>query len=579
MKVLLSGNEAISRGAYEANVTVATAYPGTPSTEILETMKKYPEIKAQWAPNEKVALEVAIGASLGGARSLVAMKHVGLNVAADPFLTLSYTGVGGGLVLVSADDPGLHSSQNEQDNRHYARLAKVPILEPSNSQEAKDYVGIALKLSEEFETPVMLRTTTRISHSKSLVELGEHRWSSRVPYEKDPTKWVMVPAHAKFRHLFVEARLEDLAEWIWKSKLNTYDFNDRSIGIITSGVSYQYVKEALPEASILKLGITYPLCEKQIRIFANEVEKVYVVEELDPFLEEQIRALGIEVTGKEIIPKTGELSTDIVRKAFYPTDYELFGNHPKPLAKRPPVLCAGCPHRASIYGLKRLGVKVTGDIGCYTLGALPPIAGIDSCVCMGASIGMAEGLTLADPNYAGNTVAVIGDSTFLHSGIQGLLDAVYNQAKITVVILDNRTTAMTGHQDHPGTGVTLHGERTKAVNLSKLVEALGVEHVAVVDPLNQEKFKAMVEEALAFDGPSVVISRHPCILKVRKSRDPYYIDPAQCTGCNSCIQIGCPAISVAGCHNAINQTACIGCALCVQICPEGAIKKVGEASA
>ncbi|MBO8126621.1 MAG: indolepyruvate ferredoxin oxidoreductase subunit alpha [Firmicutes bacterium] len=579
MKVLLSGNEALARGAYEANVKVATAYPGTPSTEILETMVKYEEIKSQWAPNEKVALEVAIGASMAGVRALVAMKHVGLNVAADPWMTLSYTGVGGGLVLVSADDPGMHSSQNEQDNRYYAKMAKVPILEPSDSQEAKDFVGLALQISEEFETPVLLRTTTRISHSKSLVELKDRQWTPLKKYEKDIEKWVMIPAHGRLRHLVVEARQKDLSEWIWKSRINHWEIKDRSIGIITSGVSYQYVKEAFPEASILKLSIIYPLCEKQIRLFAGEVERLYVVEELDPFLEEQIRALGIEVTGKEIIPETGELSTEILRKAFSPKEESLFKNRPKPLAKRPPVLCAGCPHRASIYGLKRLGLKVTGDIGCYTLGALPPLSGMDSTVCMGASIGMAEGFTLGNEEYEGNTVAVIGDSTFLHTGIQGLLDAVYNNVNITVVILDNRTTAMTGHQEHPGTGKTLRGEKTKAVNLSRLVEALGVEKVTVVDPMDQEKFKKAVEDSLAYEGPAVVISRRPCILKVKKYSEPYQVDSTKCDGCHSCIQVGCPAISVTGCHVAINQTTCVGCGLCAQVCPQQAIKKVGETSA
>ena len=578
MKKLLSGNEAIARGAYEANVKVATAYPGTPSTEILESITQYPEIKAQWSPNEKVALEVAIGASLAGARALVAMKHVGLNVAADPWMTLSYTGVNGGLVLVSADDPGMHSSQNEQDNRYYAKMAKVPLLEPTDSQEAKDFVGVAFKLSETFDTPVLLRTTTRVAHSKGPVTTGEYRWTPLVPYAKEPQKWVTVPAYARLRHLFVEARLEDLADWSWKSGLNHLEFRDKTIGVITSGVAYQYVREALPEASILKLALTYPLSEKQIRLFAEQVEKLYVIEELDPFLEEQIAAWGIPVTGKAIIPRTGELSVQLIQKAFglpQPTHI----NIPPTLASRPPVLCAGCPHRASLYALKRLGLKVTGDIGCYTLGALPPLAALDSCVCMGASIGMASGMALADQNYAGNTVAVIGDSTFLHTGIQGILDAVYNGTNTTVIILDNRTTAMTGHQDHPGTGVTLNQTKTKAVNLSKLVEALGVEQVQVVDPLNQEKFKNAVEEALGFPGPAVVIARRPCILKVKKVATPYRVDPNRCDSCHTCIQIGCPALSVAGCHVAINQSACVGCSLCAQICPQGAIMKAGEVDA
>lgn len=578
MKALLSGNEAIARGAFEANVKVATAYPGTPSTEILENMAQYKEVKSQWSPNEKVALEVAIGASMAGVRTLVAMKHVGLNVAADPWMTLSYTGVNGGLVLVSADDPGMHSSQNEQDNRHYARLAKVPVLEPSDSQEAKDLVGTALDLSEKFDTPVMLRTTTRISHSKTMVELGKQTWSPQIPYAKEIGKWVMVPAHARMRHLVVEARLADLSEWAFKSGLNQMELRDTSIGVITSGVSYQYVREALPEASILKLTLTYPLSEEQIKLFAAKVTELYVVEELDPFLEEQIKAMGIKVTGKEIIPRTGELSAGVIRKAFS-SDGETEISVQPPLAKRPPVLCAGCPHRASLYALKRLGLKVTGDIGCYTLGALPPLSGMDSTVCMGASIGMASGLTIADQQYEGNTVAVIGDSTFLHTGIQGLLDAVYNQTNITLVIVDNRTTAMTGHQEHPGTGVTLRGQRTKAVNLSKLVEALGVEQVTVVDPLNQERFKEAVEEALAYSGPAVVISRRPCILKVKKTQTPYMVDPALCSGCHACIQIGCPAISMAGCHITINQSACVGCGLCTQVCAEKAIMKAGEASA
>lgn len=587
---VLSGNEAIARGAYESGVRVASAYPGTPSTEILENLSNYPEIHTEWAPNEKVALEMAMGASFGGARSLVAMKHVGVNVASDPLFTLSYTGLRGGLVLVSADDPEMHSSQNEQDNRHYARFAKVPMLEPSDSQEAKDFIKLALEISETFDTPVMLRTTTRISHSKSIVTLQDPSIPPIQPkLVKDPAKFVMLPANARRRHPIVEKRMKDLAAYAESFPENRIEWGDRKIGIITSGISYVYAKEILPNASYLKLGMVYPLPKEKIRAFASQVEKIFVVEELDPFFEEQIRALGIEVTGKEAFPLCGELTPQGVQRGLKGIDSLKQAEPPMALPPRPPIMCPGCPHRGIFSILSKLKLFVAGDIGCYTLGFLPPLSAIDTCVCMGASIGHAMGLDKALGEEAlGKVVAVIGDSTFLHSGIPALLNVVYNQGAVTLLILDNHTTAMTGRQDHPGTGFTLGGEETFRVDLVKLVKSLGVKHVKVVDPYQLAATERVIKREVKRKQPSVIISRAPCVLSRRERKErkkPFLVEAETCTGCRTCLRLGCPAIlwvkeesgdgqgKKRKGHAAIDPFLCNGCTLCQQVCKFDAIRE------
>ena len=581
MKELLTGNEAIARGAYEGGVAVAAAYPGTPSTEILENFARYPDVYAEWAPNEKVALEVAIGASLAGVRAMAVMKHVGLNVAADPLLTLAYTGVNGGLLVVSADDPGVHSSQNEQDNRHYARFARIPLLEPSDSGEAREMVILALELSEKYDTPVLLRTTTRVSHSISPVEEGLARPApARRPYKKDAAKYLMVPAYARGRRAVLQARMAELKECAEKTPLNFIEWRDRSLGVVTSGVAYHYVREALPNASVLKLGMTYPLPEDLVRRFAAGVERLAVVEELDPFLEEQIKALGLACAGKEIIPPFGELDPGVVASSFAQkgfssavtyTGVDTAGLPAAPA--RPPVMCPGCPHRGVLYTLKKLRLTVTGDIGCYTLGGLPPLEAMDFCVCMGASIGASHGISKADPQMAKSTVAVIGDSTFLHSGITGLLNCVYNGGHTTVIILDNGTTAMTGHQHHPGTGRTLMGKEASAVELEALVRALGVKRVRTVDPLDLAGVESAVREEVIAGEPSVIISRRKCVLLEKKSGRPVAVLTQKCTGCRACTRLGCPSLAVAGGVAAVDPYTCTGCGLCTQVCREGALTK------
>jgi indolepyruvate ferredoxin oxidoreductase alpha subunit len=587
---VLSGNEAIARGAYESGVRVAAAYPGTPSTEILENLGEYPAIHTEWAPNEKVALEMAMGASFGGARSLVAMKHVGVNVASDPLFTLSYTGLRGGLVLISADDPEMHSSQNEQDNRHYARSAKIPMLEPSDSQEAKDFTKLAFEISETFDTPVMLRTTTRISHSKSVVTLQEPSIPPIQPkLVKDSSKFVMLPANARRRHPVVEKRMKDLAAFAESFPENRIEWGDRQIGIITSGISYVYAKEVLPNASVLKLGMVYPLPKEKIQSFASQVEKIFVVEELDPFFEEQIRALGIEVTGKEAFPLCGELTPRWVEKGLTGVDPLPVVEIPAGLPPRPPIMCPGCPHRGVFSILNKLKLFVAGDIGCYTLGFLPPLNAIDTCVCMGASIGHAMGLDKALGEEAlGKVVAVIGDSTFLHSGIPALLNVVYNQGAVTLLILDNRTTAMTGRQDHPGTGFTLRGEETFRVDLVKLVKSLGVKHVKVVDPYQLAATQRVIKREVMRKEPSVIISRGPCVLSRREKKErksPFLVMPEACTGCRACLRLGCPAIlwtkeetgdergKKRKGHAVIDPFLCNGCTICQQVCKFGAIRE------
>ena len=516
-KKVLLGNEAIARGAYEAGCHVAAAYPGTPSTEILETMARdYPVIRSQWSPNEKVALEVAAGASVAGARALAAMKHVGLNVAADPLFTFSYTGVNGGFVIINADDPGAWSSQNEQDNRHLARAAKVPMLEPADPAECREFTKLAFELSEKYDRPVIVRITTRIAHSQGLVEIGERKDVPVKPAPRDPKKYVMLPAHARPRHKFIEEQHLRLREYSNTSGLNRIEWGDRKRGIITDGVAYQYVKETCPGDSVLKIGMVWPMPDDVIREFAAGVENLYVVEEIDPFIEEYVKSLGIKAIGKEIIPLCGELTPEIVDaalngKQFPPTlpDYNT------EIPARPPGLCKGCPHGFVFTVLKKLDLIVNGDIGCYTLAALPPYSAMHTQGCMGASIGMHLGFEKAHgPEMAAKTVAVIGDSTFVHSGITPLIDLVYNKGTGTVIILDNRGTAMTGHQDHPGTGKTLMGEQTHELDLAMLARAVGVKRVVTVDPKDMDEFERVVREETAAREPSVIISLRKCILKM-----------------------------------------------------------------
>lgn len=572
MKALLTGNEAVARGAYEFGVSVATAYPGTPSTEILENVSQYSEIRSQWSPNEKVAMEVAIGASVAGARALTAMKHVGVNVAADPLLTASYAGVNGGLLLVSADDPGMHSSQNEQDNRYLAKFAKIPMLEPSDSQEAKDFVGLGLELSEQFDVPVMLRLTTRICHSKTLVDLCEPAAREVKPYKKDARKYVMMPGNAKVKRIDLEKRFASLKEYSEASPLNTIEWLDREIGFVTSGISYQYVKEAMPQASVLKIGFSWPLPEAKIRAFAEGVKQVYVVEETEPYLEEHLRAMGISAIGKSLFPFTGEMSVSIIRKAL---GLAVTGpSHPaEDTPVRPPVLCPGCPHRGVFYALNHLRLFVTGDIGCYTLGALAPLNAMDTCICMGASVPMALGFEKANPGLAEKTVAVIGDSTFLHSGVTGLMDVVYNHGTSTVLILDNDITAMTGHQENPSTGKTIDRKPAPRVDIAALCYAVGVKRVFTVDPFDMAAMRDLIKQEVAVREPSVIIAKRPCALIIKHDGTIYLIDHDKCVGCKMCMRVGCPAISHVNKKSTVNAALCVGCGVCAQVCKFGAIVK------
>ncbi|MGB9678783.1 MAG: indolepyruvate ferredoxin oxidoreductase subunit alpha [Thermoanaerobacteraceae bacterium] len=576
MKKIMMGDEAVARGAYEYGVTFASAYPGTPSTEILENISKYKEIYSEWAPNEKVALEAAIGASIAGARSLAAMKHVGLNVAADPLFTFAYTGVNGGCIVITADDPGMHSSQNEQDNRYYAKFAKIPMVEPSDSQECKDFVGYALDLSEKYDTPVLFRLTTRVSHGKGVVELKERKDIEMKSYKKDISKYVMVPANAQKKHIEVEKRLKVLKEESERSPLNKIEWKSKEIGIITSGISYLYVKEIFDdEVSILKLGMTYPLPEKLIREFAEKVDRLYVVEELEPYIEEYVKSLGINVIGKELIPNIGELNPGIIKKALKGEEneyIELDLNIPG----RPPMLCAGCPHRGVFYVLKQKKVPVLGDIGCYTLGAAPPLEAIDTCVCMGASISGAHGFQKANEHNGRKQkiFSVIGDSTFFHSGITGLIDIVYNKGNAVPIILDNRITAMTGHQQNPGTGKTLMGENTQEIDIPKLCEAIGIKNIRVVNPFNIEDVKNAVDEAMTTDETMVIVAKGPCALIPPKPTGECKINQDKCRKCGVCLRIGCPAISKKDGLFNIDPEQCTGCTVCMQVCPFDAIEKV-----
>jgi indolepyruvate ferredoxin oxidoreductase, alpha subunit len=581
-KELMSGNEAIARGAFEAGVHFAVAYPGTPSTEILENVVNYKEINAQWSSNEKVAMEVGIGASIAGSRVLVTMKHVGVNVAADPLMTFAYTGVNGGLVLVAADDPGMHSSQNEQDSRQYARFAKIPMLEPADSQEAKDFVKVALDMSEEFDTPVMLKSSTRISHAQSLVTLDERTDVAIRPYEKSMAKYVMMPACARPRHIVVEERLDYLKKYAEQSPLNRIEWRDKKIGVICAGICYQQVREALPDASILKLGICYPLPTRLLEEFAAGVEQLFVVEELDPFMEEQIKVMGIAVTGKALFPLIGEIHPNLIAEKI--VGQPLY--HALPVSDvsaatvpvRPPVLCPGCPHRSVFHALKKNNLLVSGDIGCYTLGALQPLDAMDICICMGASVSAGLGFEKGNPALKGKVVSVIGDSTFFHSGMTGLADIVYNQGSTLTMILDNRITAMTGHQHNPGTGYTLKGDPTAAIDIAPLCRALGVKRVREIDPFDLDALNAAIKEEVAFDEPSVIITKRACALLDKTPKGTYEIND-NCKTCGACMKLGCPAIVKNAGSITIDASICVECGVCEQVCKFNAIVKAGDNNA
>ena len=590
----MTGNEAIARGAYEAGVVFAAAYPGTPSSEILENIaKEYGEIYAEWSPNEKVALEAAMGASFAGGRAIVCMKHVGVNVAADPLLTLAYTGVKGGLVLLTADDPELYSSQNEQDNRHYARFAKIPMFEPSDGQEAKDFVKLGFELSEKFDTPVMVRSVTRVSHAKTIVNL-EERAEGPIPIEvkPEPQKYTMLPVYARIQHTAVEERFLKLLDYVETFPGNRIEIGDKRMGIITAGISYQYATEVFPDASYLKLGICWPLPQNLIRRFFEQVEEVYVVEELDPFLEENIKSMGLPVKGgKEVLPIKGELNPHLVDKGmskdFKQPDIFFEGILPS----RPPNMCAGCPHRGVFYVLKNKKIFVAGDIGCYTLAALPPLTALHTCVCMGAGIGHAHGMSkVVGPEDRKKIVGVIGDSTFLHSGVTSLMNIAYNKGTATIIILDNYATAMTGFQEHPATGFTIRGEPTHKVDFMELGKVLGIKNIRKMNPWNLDEVEKVIMEETEKDESSLIISEGPCVMLrqvIKEYHAPYEVDLDKCNGCKICLGLGCPAISwnpVSG-EMAItaegkkrkgvakiDPTLCPGCGVCYQVCKPMAIQ-------
>ncbi len=570
-KIML-GNEAIARGAYEAGVKVSAAYPGTPSTEISENIVKYPEVYAEWSPNEKVAMEVAIGASISGVRAMASMKHVGVNVASDPLYTVSYSGVNGGLVLVAADDPGLYSSQNEQDTRCIGRAAMVPVLEPSDSQEAKDFTKYAFELSEKYDTPIIVRTTTRLSHSQGPVVLEEREEREDLPYERQPGKYVMMPAAAKQRHLYVEKRLKQMAEDGAEMPINRMELNDTSIGFIASGIAYQYVKEVCPNASVLKLGLVHPLPRKLIEEFASKVDKLYIFEELEPVYEEQIKSWGIPCVGKELFTVQGEYSANMLRRALQ------IGEEPEKAAQvpmRPPILCPGCPHRSVYSVLNRLKIHAAGDIGCYTLGALAPLSVIDTTICMGASISTLHGMEKArGKDYIKNWVAVIGDSTFMHTGVNSLMNMVYNQGTGTVLILDNSTTGMTGHQDHAATGKTLKGEIVPAINIQQLCRSMGIRHVTEVSAFDTENLEKIIKEEVARDEVSVIITKAPCVLLPgNKKTKVCKAVPEKCKKCGMCLRPGCPALTKREDGTiGIDGTMCNGCGLCMGFCKFDAIQ-------
>ncbi len=577
MKQLMLGNAAVARGAYEAGVRVVASYPGTPSTEITECAATYDanEVYVEWSPNEKVAAEVAIGASIGGARAMSCCKHVGLNVMADPVFTMSYIGVNGGLVFCVADDPGMHSSQNEQDSRHYAKASKIAMLEPSDSGECKEFTRRAFELSEQFDTPVFIRLSTRVSHSQSLVTLGAREDRPLKDYEKNTEKYVMMPACAKKRHVVVEERIAALRKFAEETDLNTIENNGKKIGVITAGIAYMYAKEALGDnVNYLKLGIVYPLPEQKIRDFAALCDTVYCIEELDPVLEEHCKALGINVIGKDAFTLLGEYTPAMIKKAILGEDAPACADITEAIPNRPPVMCAGCPHRGTFYVLKKLGLTVSGDIGCYTLGAVAPLASVDTTICMGASVSAALGMAKArGTEFNKKLVSVIGDSTFMHSGITGLVDIVYNKGINTVIILDNSITGMTGHQDNPTTGKTIRGEATKQVDLIALCKAVGVDRVTVADPFDVKNFEKVVKEEVAADEPSVIIAQRPCALLKTVKYSGHCKIGDNCRNCKMCLKLGCPAISLRDGKVVIDETQCNGCGLCVNVCPFGAISK------
>ena len=573
MKQLMLGNEAVARGLYEAGCGFVSSYPGTPSTEISEAAAKYAEIYAEWAPNEKVAMEAAFGAALAGRRSFCAMKHVGLNVAADPLFTVSYTGVNAGMVIAVADDPAMHSSQNEQDSRHYAFSAKVPMLEPADAAEALEFTKLAYELSEQFDTPVLLKMCTRVAHSQSLTELGARVELPLRPYRKDVLKYVMMPAGARRRHPIVEQRTQALSDWAETAPVNRVEpGTDRSTGIIADSTCYQYVKEACGDRfPVLKLGMIFPLPVRKLRDFAASVDRVVVVEELDGVIEAHCRSIGLEVTGKALFSPLGEYSQNYVAEKLGLTPHAGVSLS-EPLPERPPVMCAGCPHRGMFYLLSKLKLHVLGDIGCYTLGATAPLSAMDTTICMGASVSGLHGFNLADPENAARSVAVIGDSTFMHSGMTGLANIAYNGSNSTVIILDNSITGMTGHQENPTTGRNLKGDPCAKIDLEALCRALGIRRVRVTDPYDLKASEAVLREELAAAEPSVIISRRPCaLLKYVRHPGPLTAEPDKCVGCKSCMRIGCPAVSVANGKVAIDATQCVGCGVCAQLCPTGAL--------
>lgn len=575
MKKLMLGNEAIARGLFESGVRVVSSYPGTPSTEITEYAATYNEMYTEWAPNEKVAAEVAIGASIGGARAFCAMKHVGLNVAADPVYTASYTGVNGGLLIAVADDPGMHSSQNEQDSRHHAIAAKLPMLEPADSDECLQFVKLGYDLSEQFDAPVMIRLSTRISHSRSLTRLSDRADIPLKDYVKDPQKYVMMPAMARGRHIVVEERTKALSAWAETSSLNTTEYNNTKIGIISSGAAYQYAREAMGEdASYLKLGMVNPLPVNLIKDFAAQCDTVYVIEELDDIIETHCKKHGVNVIGKDFFSFLGELSQSIIADKLRGQQKESISVSDQ-IPVRPPVMCCGCPHRGLFYALKRKKATVSGDIGCYTLAAQLPLAMMDTCICMGASVSGVHGFNIARGNeWANKTVAVLGDSTFIHSGITGLIDITYNQGISTVIVLDNSITGMTGHQQNPTTGYTIKGDPTTAVSIELLSKAVGINRVRVVDPYDLAETSAVLSEELNAREPSVIIARRPCaLLKQVKHNPPLSIDADTCIACKACFAIGCPAISMQNGKASIDKTQCVGCGLCHSLCKFSAISK------
>lgn len=589
MKVLLTGNEAVARGAYEAGVIYASAYPGTPSTEILENLTLYEGITSEWSPNEKVALEAVMGASFGGGRAMAAMKHVGLNVAADPFFTFSYTGVNAGAVIISADEPGQHSAQNEQDNRNYAKAAKVPMFEASDSQECLDMIKEAYDISEEYDLPVLFRMTTRLCHGKSVVETGERQEKEIKEFVKNPGKYVMVPGNARIRRVDLESRLERMKEYSENTRFNRTEINDKKIGVITSGMCYQYAKEVFGDTvSYLKLGFTNPMPDRMIEAFAKSMDRIYVIEENDPYIEERVRILGFDCEGKNLFPKMGEMTADVIRKSVYGKELDTVDYNKDMVVPRPPTLCAGCPHRGFFYRLgKKKNIMISGDIGCYTLGFAKPYNAIDTTVCMGASISMGHGAQkVFDKLENGKrVVSVIGDSTFFHTGINSLMTVIYNGSNTINVILDNRVTAMTGHQENPGSGKNACGDPAPVTDIEDIVRALGFKNIRTINPNDLDEVEDALNESLALDEPSVIITRWPCALKKLSAMDmeefkgvfsnKNYIEEEVCIGCRKCVRSGCPALvfNKDKKKTAIDLLQCVGCDVCTQLCPTGAIRK------